>query len=488
MLSGPIFEKSLSGRISLQHLDAQTITSEQGYASNPADYDLNELTSTRARIKLKWQANTDLSALLSYSGNNEAGDTGRIYYAADDLSLRERIFYRNLDTDSDTTSLRVNYDLHGSNSLSVLIASMNYIWGFESYDEAPEDQQVLRFDEENITFDTRLNFADADDSIQGYVGLAYFERDQDINSTGAFDYFGADNSDSSAMYGEVTFGLTDKFSLTTGARVERESQLRDFTYGAIIAKLDNSNTIFLPKLVLHYAPSSHSSFALSARKGYNAAGGALDFSAGEYYYFDEETVNTFELSSRTSFANNTAFLSTNIFYNIYDGYQAVNSNRLIANMEEVVSYGAELELVMNPNYRLELKLGIGLLETEITAPGENYAEIVGNELHSAPTLSSSLGAKFRFTDSFTVGLSANYVGEYYGDISNTEDRASGDYSLVRANANYNMGSWQLSAFVNNALDEEGVKTQEPQSGRYPRGFISLVDPRTVGMSVTYTFF
>lgn len=487
MISGPIVENTLAFRISLERVDGETITDENGYDSNPADYDLNEVKTSKARAKLKWTPLEDLSAMLTYSSNNEQGDTGRVYYMADDVDKHQRLYFRDIETDSNTTSLDVDYTFSDAVSLRVLVAAMDYKWGFDSYEPTPEAEQQLVFDENNITFDTRLNFGLNNENLNGFIGLALFDREHDVISEGAYIYNGKDESDSKAVYGEVIFGLSSKFKLTTGARFERESQLRDFTYGPIVAKLDQSNSIFLPKVVLQYQASEQTTLFLSARKGYNAAGGALNFTAQEYYYFDEETVNTYEFGSRSSFADNSLFLSTNLFYNDYDGYQALSSTRFIVNMEEVVTYGAEVELSANLVNNLEVSAGLGLLQTEIKNAGDGYVDVNGNELNSAPALTANLGTKYWFSEGLYFGISANYVDEYYGDFSNTKERIAGDYTLVRLNAGYEVDHWKASVFINNALDEGGIVTREPAGRRYPTGYVSVVTPRSIGVSVAYSF-
>ena len=58
-ISGPIVDDTLAFRLSANYLDAQTITDDEGYATNPPTYDLNELKSHRVRGKLLWTPNDD---------------------------------------------------------------------------------------------------------------------------------------------------------------------------------------------------------------------------------------------------------------------------------------------------------------------------------------------------------------------------------------------------------------------------------------------
>lgn len=489
MVSGSIIEDTLAFRVNAQRLDAQTITDDSGFATNAPDYDLNEIETQRYKAKLLWAPVEDLDLLLTYSSNEERGDTGRVYYAADDPWAFNRIFYRNIDTQSDTTSLKLGYRVSDNVSVDILAAHIDYQWGFDSYEPTDAAEQQLVFDQSSKSLDVKVNFGEGNEALNGFVGLAYFERDQDFESTGVYAYDGKDTSDSQALYSEVTFGLTDRLDVTAGLRVEREEQSRSFNYTTFgkAGELENAKTITLPKVVLQYAATDNTTLALSARSGYNAPGGAFAFGSGDYYYYDEETVNTFEASARSSLFDGDVSVSANLFYNDYDGYQALNSLRAIVNMDEVVTYGAEFEVLASLGAKTQLSAGLGLLETEIKDAGSDYAGATGNDLNSAPAVTANMGVTYQFTQAFKMGVSVNYVDEYYGDINNTKERVAGDYTLTRLTANYETEHWVIAAFVNNAFDEQAFTNQEPVGRSYPDGYVSVVDPRTAGASVTYMF-
>lgn len=487
MLSGPIMDETLAFRVTAQRLDAETLTDPAGFASNPPSYPLNEIDTTRFKGKLLWQVSDDTRVLLTHSRNNEQGDTGRIYYTATNPWAYKRTFLRDIETDSNTTSIKLDTRISDSMSFDILVAYMNYEWGFDSYEPNPAREQQLSFDQNSLSVDAKLNFGNNNDHISGFIGLTYFDREQNILSEGAFPYFGKDENDSKAIYGEVDFAITEQFSVTLGGRFEKESQLRDFTYLPIIAQLDVDETIFLPKVALQYDISNSNVLSFSARQGYNAAGGALNFFAQEYYYYDKETVDSYELSWRVSTDDGRANLTTNIFYNDYDGYQALNSARAITNMDTAVTYGAELEALFRPTADLELRAGLGLLETEIKDGGAEYSSVTGNELNSAPGVTANLSAKYWFSDEFNVGASYKYVAEYFGDLENTSGRVAGDYGIARFSADYRYENWSIAAFLNNAFDEKAFTVVEPIGRRNPEGYVAIVQPRNVGVSVTYNF-
>lgn len=487
VVSGPLSDQ-VAFRVSAQHLDGTTLVNNQPYENNPPGYPLDEVTTNRARAKLLWQPSDRLRMMFAYSSNREKGDAGRKYYVGDNPWSYQRIFLRNMDTDAQTFSSTLNYAFTDYVSLDLLIAKMNYQWGFDSYEKNPKRQQQLSFDEDNVNIDARLNFGTIDDLWNGYLGLAYFDREQDIKSLGGFRYNGLDTSDSKAVYGELNYQWLPNARLTVGGRVERESQLRRFNIRAISATLDQSKTIFLPKVAVQYDLSERTILSFGARKGYNAPGGALDFASGEYYFYDSESVNTYEAGIRSSNHDDSLNLSATAFFNSYDGYQALASNRRIVNMNDVETYGAEVELVAKPNQDWTFRTGLGLLSTEIKDAGAVYASATGNELNSAPALTLNVGAKYWLADSLSVGVDANYVGRYYGDINNTKERISGNYSVLNARADYSYEHWDFSMFVKNLANRKDFLVSEPPGRRYPAGFKAILQPRTFGFSVTYNYY
>ncbi|AWF80430.1 TonB-dependent receptor [Microbulbifer sp. A4B17] len=498
MISGPIIEDTLAFRLTAQQLTGDTISNAEEYEGNPADFDLNTLETQRLKGKLLWTPSEKLKTLFTVSTNSEEGNTGRMYYTLTGVDDYETYFYRDMDTESTTTSIKVDYQINDDISIEILTAYMDYQWGFDSYEEEASSEQYVRMDEQNITLDAKLNFGLTSDTLHGFIGFAHFEREQDFNSSGSTTYFGDDESTSTALYGEVTYALTDRLNLISGLRVEKEEQDRYFHFTAYGEPtndpLNTNETITLPKIALQYDLTEDTVISASARKGYNSAGGALALLSGtqgtssyHYYYYDEETVNTYELAVRSSLANGTISLSGNLFFNEYSGYQALNSSRVIINMDEVETYGAEVEAIAMLTPQWELRAGLGLLETEITDAGAEYSDANGNELNSAPNITANLSTKYWITDAINLGISANYVGEYYGDFTNTEERVAGDYVLTRLNANYEGQDWSISAYINNAFDEEGYLTVEPVGARYPDGYVAIVEPRNIGVSATYHF-
>ncbi|MCF7517726.1 TonB-dependent receptor [Pseudoalteromonas sp. L21] len=490
VISGALVEDVLAFRLSTQYIDGETFSNPPVYDTNPTDQELNKLDTSSTRAKLLYTPFEDLSVQLTYSTYNEEGNAGRKYFEAAEPTDYIPLFQRILDTESDTTQVNVDYKINENFSLDVLVAYMDYKWAFDAYEPQQSAESDVSMDESNVTLDTKLNFGLNSDFYSGFVGLAYFDRDQDFESVGATYYFGDDSSKSTAIYGESSFNLNSQLTLTAGLRIEREEQVRNFNMAfrgdMLVEQLDDSHTLRLPKLALQYKITEETTLFASARRGYNAGGGALDFTAEDYYYYDEETVNTYEIGSRSVLNNGDLNISANVFYNNFNGYQALSAARRITNIEDAHSYGLELEAYSMLGDQWQLHGSLGLLKTKIDESSA-FPEAVDNDLNSAPELTASLGLSHWFTDSLKVNLSANYVDEFYGDLTNTEERVAGDYTLTRLTISYDTEQWLMSAFINNAFDEQEYTAKEPASGRYPQGYVGVVNPQTLGASVTYRF-
>ena len=219
VVSGALVEDVLAFRLSTQYVDGETFSNPPVYETNPTDHELNKLNTSSTRAKLLYTPSQDLSVQLTYSTYSEEGNSGRKYFLADEPFDYEPLYQRIMDTESDTTQVNVDYKINDDFSLDVLVAYMDYKWGFEAYEPLESAESDVSMDESNITVDTKLNFGLSNDFYSGFVGLAYFDRDQDFESVGATNYYGDDSSKSTAIYGETSFNLSRDFTLTAGLRL-----------------------------------------------------------------------------------------------------------------------------------------------------------------------------------------------------------------------------------------------------------------------------
>ena len=241
---------------------------------------------------------------------------------------------------------------------------------------------------------------------------------------------------------------------------------------------------------ISYQVSDSTNLGLSARQGYNGGGGGFNEYTEKYYVFEKEEVSTLEFSSRSQFLSNSVTLNTNVFYNEYSDYQAPGygpsahrRDYYILNIDEVSSYGAELELSAQLSSAWRVSANVGLLSSNIEQAPTHIPDYQDNELSYAPDITT--GIKVDYTTGFglAVGGDINYVGEYYNNLVNDETMVSGGYALVNLHASYDFDSVSLRVYVNNATDEEYI--HRFRSARATLAEVGV--PLTFGATIDYRF-
>lgn len=483
MISGPIVEDELALRLAAQGVYGHGFINYTG-ASTP--WDASEIKQGSVRGKMLWIPK-DIEGLIVKTTVSHRSQEGEYMneISNPDISLFQDVVtssnpVRYTDTTTTTVSVDVEYAINDDLKLYTLLGHSDYKASFEQATLV----MPLDLDEKSTTFETRLVHDPKGGLLTSMVGLYFYNRTQDIATDGMTLLSGDDEIKTAALFTEESLHVSDSLDIIFGGRVEREHQERDVSYkrGANMASTDTdtAETVFLPKVGLNYKLTSEHNLGFTIRKGYTPGGGSIYVSAVPYTYyeFDKEEVWTYEATTRSLMLNKSLTLNTNLFYNDYDGYQGLLSNR-ITNIPEGKSYGFEAEASYRLSSDLELHGGFGLLRSEITeAPtGTNYK---GNEFNYAPHFTGNVGFTQHFGGGFFFGSDLSYVGEYYSGIDNNEAYIAGKYTLVNANVGYETKSYTIRTYVKNALDEDVLYS-------YRGTNLQVGQPRTFGVTFDYRF-
>ncbi|WP_158970845.1 TonB-dependent receptor [Chachezhania sediminis] len=354
--------------------------------------------------------------------------------------------------------------------------------------------------QDTYTNETLLSFGQPDDVVSGIMGLwaAYTTADEVLNQGGISTF--KDQKHNLGLFGELTWRMTDRWTLNAGLRYERDQIQRSGTVSPFFAK-SNLNyaetfTELLPKLSLAYDITEDFTVGALVKKGYNPGGVSLDFLyTHEFQNFDKETVWDYELFTRANLMGDKLFVNGNLFLMDYSNAQQnitgdVNGVTYVhtINAESARSYGLELSMDYQPISTLSLQAGLGLLNTEFTDFPEQSAW-VGNAFANAPGTMFSVGASWDVTDRFNIGGDMRYVDGYYSDAANTPAYRVNGYTLVDLQASYRINdAVELYGYVNNVFDERVPVLLQPARGS-TSAFTqaSVTSPRMVGIGVRGTF-
>ena len=390
--------------------------------------------------------------------------------------------------------------------------------------------QVGPFEADQITQEFRIESPQFD----GYdyiVGLWYSDASTDrvFNRGPIFvaDWASGTGNTNMAAFGQVNFQLSEKVDLTIGGRYGREEidvyfddNARDATFSG-----DDSESFGTGKVAVQYFFRDDMSAFASVSTGYKGQG--YDVSSG----FNEDRANnpvgsessiSYEAGLKGAIWDGRGQFSVVAFLTDYEDFQAQSSitdaNQglifKLNNVGELRTQGIEAEFAAQLTSSWRLDAGLALIDAGIEKfpgatcyPGQSEAEgcvggvqdLSGKELANSPDFKYNIGLTFESEISgmpFGVFANANYV--YQDDVNfdlfaNPRTIQEG-YGIANFNVGIedNEGRYRVTAFVNNAFDEQFAGFITDQSGFYGGSpvmsqLVSRGAERYAGIRLRYSF-
>jgi len=299
-----------------------------------------------------------------------------------------------------------------------------------------------------------------------------------------------------AVYGDLTWALSERLELTAGARYtydkkEMESEVLDsggalgnnfnyefFTNGFVSDSADWDE--FTPRLALAFDVNDDVTLYGTASRGYKSGGFATfgfdvhdqDFIAGgpappgtTPLEFDPEQVDSYEIGAKTRLLGNTLQANVSLFRYDYTDLQLVyfdQGSSQVANVGEARGQGLELDLRWVPNEHWDATVGLSLLDTEITDATDIIevgacGDCDGNSLPFAPEVSASTILTYRTPIASGEGFFTTeyvYRSKMYGGPDNIPDATVDAWDEFNFRLGYRSAStWYVTLWVENAFDE-----------------------------------
>jgi outer membrane receptor protein involved in Fe transport len=342
-----------------------------------------------------------------------------------------------------------------------------------------------------------------------------------------------------ALFGEVSYDLSDAFTATAGGRYYDFKETRSFVSGGLFANGDNrtdstKSSGFTPRFLLSYDISDRVTVNAQASKGFRLGGvndplnlplctpaDAALF--GGFQDYDDETLWNYELGIKSQgrgFTFNAAG-----FYNDIRNLQVTLdagscSSRIVFNVDKAHSMGVEFELGLSPSDGLDFNLSGSLIEAEFdtTLPGVLATATgirEGNRLPSVPKFQLSASGSYEWpigdAANMYVAASVQHVGTRFTQPADQENNprtfvhglpfggapaASSttvnlqlpDYQLVNLSAGVDFDNGlSLIAYVNNLFDENALLSFDRERGGRARLGYTVGQPRTFGVTARKTF-
>jgi len=473
---GPLnADATLSGKAAIAY------ARRDGFSDNTydgqSDGDKNLLAG---RLALQWRPTDGFSLSLNVDSSRDRPDTSRTPARATE------VFGYPVTTND---PFRVDANFNGRNRLSTDGASVVAAWALSpstevksitayrrmryeadlDLDATPLDIFGVFDDEKQNQFSQEIQLSRTGDRTT-FVGGIYYFREHDITYSGLYApvitlVTGSLNDQtnySSAIYGQFSYRLSPKLSLTAGLRYTKERKKFTRTQkffdastpypvdyslpGLLVTDIDTRHDwdALTPKLGLDYRLDNGGLLYASVSQGFKSGGfdGRSNTADGARPY-DPEKLTAYEAGMKLSWLDNRVSLNSAVFWNDYKDLQlssfaADNSGGFIAlftNAGAATMRGAEVELNARPVPALTLNASLGYLDAhydEYTGP--NGADI-SDQRHmvNAPKWNTRLGATWRVDlgehGSLTLIGDIAYRTKTYTTVSSSEILAQKAYAV-----------------------------------------------------------
>lgn len=487
-----------------------------GYRNNdPMRANGDDANDWAGRIHLLAKPTTSLNLLLTYETYRRkgvGGVQGLLPFAGNprpNASITDRTSFP-LNTqgfrDNKTDSFRAQIDY----DLDVATATYQYSWRRERRDALNDlDGTAIsnstlaeKFSSRSQTHEFRLT-SNGDQSFDWLVGGFYLDEKLDSifniqipTAIGAFsrldfDFIDRDQKNTSlAVFGQGSYGLTDRLDFTVGVRYTRDDKDKPDS-AQVIRRLNSVGPPPLQTIVqnqsadwskvtwrtaLDYSLSERTLLYASVSSGYKAGG--FNRGASQAIY-NPETVISYELGTKTRAFDDRLRLNLSAFYYDYKGLQLAQVEsqpggvieNITRNAASASVWGleAEGEAILWRNGRLTFAAGYLSAEFDdfpnvLDDLTGSIEDISGNKLVNAPSFSGTIGfepvALKVGNGILTPRVQFHYESEAFLRIQNKEhDRRKG-YTRTDVRLRYGDAdsSWFGEAFIENVENNNVISS------------------------------
>ncbi|PLK27591.1 TonB-dependent receptor [Novosphingobium sp. TH158] len=410
-------------------------------------------------------------------------------------------------------------------------------------------------------FSQEMQLKYTSDKLKGVLGLYYLNEGVDSYQEAYADsylrYLGtplnflrtiSDDqvTKSYAAFGQLTYSLTDKLSLTAGLRYTHES--KDYfrtttatTTSPVFSTINIVSTFTFPNSLpspfntldrvtfdawtpmasLSYKPTENSTIYVSASKGFKSGGfngrvnglGDVTLAVGSTTKivptFAPETVWTYELGAKASLLDGRVLLSAALFHSQYRDFQArvgggntgINGGSFpVINAGKLRMQGFEIEATIKPTKALTLNASVGYLDADYQEfnDGRRAPSYSCNPTGTAitcrpafaPPLTLRLGADYKIPmgeATLTLGGDARFVDKHYLSVDNRPGLVEPGYFLGNLYAQVDLGSYYLRGMVKNVSDSRYRTDGQEFSSVGNIQTVYYGDPRTWNVTVGVRF-
>jgi outer membrane receptor protein involved in Fe transport len=408
-----------------------------------------------------------------------------------------------------------------------------FINGHDYYKRQSHELRITSPADKRVRFVAGLFYQDQEHEI--YQNYQINNLGDQITVTGWPDTIWLTNQlrkdEDSAFFGEVSFDVTDKLTVTGGLRAyQTESSLVGFfgfndgysgNYGEALCfqpldtryspcvnledSVDDDGTIVKGNVTYRFNPDAMVYVTYS--EGFRPAGINRNNAPPNPPQYKPDELTNYEFGWKTTLADNRLRFNGALFYEEWDNIQfsflppSGSGLTIVRNASSAEIRGIEADITWAPTESLLLYGGLAYIDTELTDdyipdPGAPPDAFKGSQLPLNPDFKGNLTARYSFNvgefDAYVQG-SAVYQGSSWSDLIQSIRDIYGkqpSYTIADFTAGFERNGISMELYVKNAFDEraqlwtysgctEGVCGVNP--------YYVTNQPRTIGLKFGQKF-
>lgn len=318
-----------------------------------------------------------------------------------------------------------------------------------------------------------------------------------------------------AVFGELSFDLTEHFTITAGGRwadydrrfaQRQESPEGSTAFNFLDDITQTSDSDVVTKLNLTYTFDQDRLVYATYSEGFRVGGSnPLKAAATLPQTYDSDEVNNYELGAKTEWLDRRLRINVAAYYMQWDDFQAqvedpaptiFNLGFVNFPSAEIIGFESDFAVAVGKALRLEGALSWNEAEIAETATRFDVTVEDGARLPLTPDWSASLGIEYRLDrqilgaapygrfDYAYVGDSVNLLEGIEAVVGSTSVQEQDAYHTGDLRLGLETDNWTATFFVDNLWDERG---EQFISVRWAKPRVSLIRPRTYGLSFRYRF-
>jgi iron complex outermembrane receptor protein len=299
-----------------------------------------------------------------------------------------------------------------------------------------------------------------------------------MNTSTIRDFYGS----SYAIFGQMSYALTDNLEVIAGLRYEEQSM--EFDDHNLGTSNENGWDQISPKIALQCHLTPEIMTYVSASQGYRSGGFNVIADEPEYETYDAETLWSYEVGLKSAFFDNRLILNCDVYYMDISDMQVEEAITpylsYTTNAAEASAMGGEIELALRLADGLTVTAGFGYCDIEFDEFQDSLGNYEGNKNPYAPDYTFNLGAQYRHENGFYARAEMVGYGKMYLDKANEYSQDA--HQLVNAKIGYETEHFDIYLYGENVFDAE-----HDAYGYYGGYYVVYGDPREIGLKLVYRF-